>query len=187
MAFMTTDYSKNESKGSFEPLPQQEYEAIITQAAEHATPSGAESLQLRLTVRNDLDKVPALANSNAKFHNRIVFAENWKRKATHQYDIDSLQYILDAVGVPEGTVLNSMEDFINAINGKPVRVYVKQETDSYNGEDKIRNVVNPWGFKETVFPQVNHTFKSKDEAVSSSSPFAAVGQEINITDDDLPF
>lgn len=185
MAFLTANYSKNETKGNtYEPLPAQEYEAIITQTTEHATPSGAESLQIRLVIRNDLDNVPALAKSNAKFHNRVIFAENWKRKATKQYDTDSLQYILDAVGIPEGTVLNSMEDFINAINGKPVRVYVKQETDSYNGEDKIRNVVNPWGFKPTEFKQVNHTFKGAD--TKPSDPFSSA-TPIDVADDDLPF
>lgn len=186
MAFLTANYSKNETR-DFSPLPEQEYEAIITQTAEHATPSGAESLQIRLAIRNDLDNVPMLAESNGKYHNRLVFAENWKRKATRQYDTDSLQYILDAVGIPEGTILNSMEDFINAINGKPVRIYVKQETDTYNGEEKIRNVVNPWGFKKTKFPQVNHTFKAKSEPNTSANPFAANSQEINIADDDLPF
>lgn len=186
MEFMTTDYSKNK-KVSYEPLPEQEYEAIVTQASEHATPSGAESFQLRLTIRNDLDNVPALAESNAKFHNRVVFAENWKRKDTKQYNIEGLQYILDAVHVPEGTVLNSVEDFIKAITGKPVRVYIKQETSNYKGEDTTRNVVSPWGFKETEFPQVNHTFKTKNGTPKAADPFASSGTPVEIDDKDLPF
>lgn len=181
MAFLTTNYSNTETKGSFEPLPQQEYEAIITQVAEHATPSGSESLQIRLQIRNDLDGVPTLKSSNAKFHNRIVFVENWKRKATRQYDVEGLQYILNAVGVPEGTVLNSIEDFINVLKNKPVKIYIKQETDNYNGEKRIRNIVNPWGFKQTEFPQVAHTFKDDTKQSLNNS------QEITTADDDLPF
>lgn len=124
MSFITADYSKNQ-ENDFSPLPEGEYEMVITQAGEIATKRGSESLQLRLTVRNDLDA--AEPKTNGKYHNRVVFFDNWKRKATNQYDMDGLQYVLEATKIPEGTPLNSVDDFCKAIYHKPVRVYVKVE------------------------------------------------------------
>jgi Protein of unknown function (DUF669). len=56
MSFITTDYSENKEQ-DFKPLPTDNYEMIIQSAQERATKNGAESLQLKLVVRNDLDGV----------------------------------------------------------------------------------------------------------------------------------
>lgn len=170
MAFITTDYSKN-TDNDFAPLPVGEYEMLITQAGERASKSGAESLQLRLTVRNDLDA--AEPKTNGKYHNRIVFFDNWKRKATQQYDMDSLQYVLEAAQIPEGTPLNSVEDFCNALLNKPVRVYVKIDHDDEYGD---RNTVAPWNVKKTNYPSVAHKGKTAsapltDDEIANDLPF----------------
>ncbi len=180
MAFMKADYSKNQ-ENSYEPLPTGDYEMIITQAGERATPNGAESLQIRLTVRNDLDE--ALPNTNGKYHNRVVFWDNWRRKATSEYDLDQLQYVLDAAKIPEGTVLNSIDDFANAILHKPVLVHVKKAKDTYNGEVRDVNTVAPWDVHETKFATVQHEFSQTDEAAGSQQNDGG----IDVTDDDLPF
>ena len=83
MAFLTANYSNNQ-ENSFEAIPTGTYEVLINKAQEQATKNGAESLQLDLLIRNDLDKVPTLAETNAKYHNRHVFMDNWKRKNTNQ-------------------------------------------------------------------------------------------------------
>nr|WP_252892705.1 DUF669 domain-containing protein [Lentilactobacillus otakiensis] len=54
MAFIKTDYSNNKHL-DFSALPKGNYEMIIKSAQERATENGAESLQLDLVVRNDLD------------------------------------------------------------------------------------------------------------------------------------
>ena len=85
------------------------------------------TLQLDLIVRNDVKNVPTLAETNGKYANRHVFMDNWKRKTTNQYDTEGFMYILQAVGVAEGTPINSIrENFINLIANKPVSVYVKR-------------------------------------------------------------
>lgn len=183
MAFLTADYSNNQ-ENSFEAIPTGTYEVLINKAQEQATKNGAESLQLDLLIRNDLDKVPALAGTNAKYHNRHVFMDNWKRKQTNQYDTDSFQYILDAAKVPEGTVLNSVDDFIKAITGKPVQAYIKNEDNTYNGKTEKVNRVAPWNISETAYPEVNHKYKDTD---SSSDPFANSDNQVNISDSDIPF
>lgn len=183
MAFLTADYSNNQ-ENSFGAMPTGNYEVLINKAQEQATKNGAESLQLDLLIRNDLDKVPTLAETNAKYHNRHVFMDNWKRKNTNQYDTDSFQYILDAAKVPEGTVLNSVDDFIKAITGKPVQAYIKNEDNTYNGKTEKVNRVAPWNISETNYPEVNHKFK--DSKKSTDNPFDSKG-DISIDDSDIPF
>jgi len=182
MAFITANYKEN-SSNDFEALPTGNYEVIIQSAQEKATPKGAESLQLRLVVRNDLDGVPEFDKTNAKYHNRIVFMDNWKRKATGQYDTKSLQYILEACEIPEGTPLDSIADFSKALAGRPANVYVKKSVDSYNGENREINQVAPWNFKKSKFPQVNHKFKDGELGID---PFAD-SKQVDIQDSDLPF
>lgn len=191
MAFLTANYENNQQGGNYDPLPQGNYEMVIKSAQETATPNGSESLQLDLVVRNDLDKVPELAETNAKYHNRHVFMDNWKRKSTHQYDMEGFQYILEGAQVPEGTVINSVDDFIKWISGRPVRVFVKKIKDTYNGETKDKNQVAPWNIDKTKFTTLNHVFKDNNQpqpqAQQNSDPFAGNGQQIDISDDSLPF
>lgn len=196
--FMNTDYSNN-TGGNYDPLPTGTYEMIINNAQESATKSGAETLQIDLLVRNDLDKVPDLADTNAKYHNRHVFMDNWKRKLTNQYDLDGFQYILQAVGVPEGTPLHTVEDFMKLISNAAVKVYVKQEENTYQNETTMVNRVAPWNFSKTDFPEINHVYKGgKSSATTpnssapntgapSNDPFANNGDSIEISDADIPF
>lgn len=198
--FMNTDYSNNTNGGNYDPVPTGTYEMIINNAKEDATKNGAETLQIDLLVRNDLDKVPGLAETNAKFHNRHIFMDNWKRKDTNQYDLDGFQYILQAAGVPEKTPLHTVDDFIKLIVGAPVRVYVKQEENTYNGNTSMVNRVAPWYFEVTKFASVQHAFKnSKNAPTQNTAPanssqngtsaglFENSGDSVDISDDDLPF
>lgn len=181
---MTTDYSKNEEQ-SFEPLPTASYEALIENVQERTTKNGAESLQIKLRIRNDLDA--ALPDTNGKYHNRVVLMDNWKRKATNQYDMQGLQYVLEAAQIPEGTSINSIDDFARALELKPVQVYIKKTTNTYEGKTTEINQIAPWNFSQTKYPQVNHTWKEAPETAPSSSPAQSDGQPINVDPDDLPF
>lgn len=188
--FMNTNYSNN-TGGSFEAVPEGNYEMIINNAKEDATKNGAETLQIDLLVRNDLDNVPDLAATNKKYHNRHVFVDNWKRKATNQYDMQGFQYILQAAKVPEGTPIHTVDDFIKLITGVPVQVFVKQELNKYNGNETLVNRVAPWNFSETKFPEVQHTYKDGNSKpvtqANSTDPFANSSEPIEISDDDIPF
>lgn len=183
MAFITTNYSEVQDN-DFSALPTGNYEIVIKSAQERAAKTGSESIQLDLVVRNDLDAVPALKDTNGKYHNRHVFMDNWKRRETKQYDLQNIQTILQVVGVPEGTNLNSIEDFISAIAGKPAKVYIKRTTDSYQGESREINRVAPWNFSKTDYPQVQHVWKDQQ---NGKNPFADSQTEVDIKNSDLPF
>ena len=180
MSFITTDYSENKEQ-DFKPLPTDNYEMIIQSAQERATKNGAESLQLKLVVRNDLDGV---SDNQKKYHNRVVFMDNWKRKATNQYDMQGFQYILDACKIPEGTDIPNVQAFMTTIEGKAVSVYVTEEDNEYSGKTTKVNRVAPWNIRNTKFPDVQHKFK--DSKTSGSDPYAN-SKAPEITDEDLPF
>lgn len=194
MSFLTTNYENNQSN-TYGALPQGEYEMVINKAYEDATPNGAENFTIDLIVRNDLEKVPALAETNGKYANRHVFNQNWKRKATNQYDLESFQYILEAVGVPEGTQIASIDDFAKILVGKPVKVYVKKEVDEYNTTDpdnpEYRNQVAPWNYSKSDYPNIQHQFKDDDknnqQTTKEDNPFSNVSSGSDISNDDLPF
>lgn len=185
MSFLTTNYSDNKQSTGFTALPTGEYEMLIVNAQEKATPSGAESLQIDLVVRNDLNGVPSLLETNAKHNNRLVFNDNWKRKATGMYDSQGFQYILEAAQVPEGTPINSVMDFICLLIGKPVRVYVKQEENTYNGTTTTVNRIAPWNYKKTEFPAVQHVLKKKETPASTNAADPFAGRPV--LDSEMPF
>lgn len=185
MSFLTTNYSNNESN-NYGALPTNNYEMVIRDVVEKATKNGKEAMTISLIVRNDLKQVPKLAESNGKYANRYVFNDNWKRDKPegYVYDMESFMYILEAAGVPEGTSFGSFEDLANALRGKPVKVYVKEEEDEYNGG--TRNSVAPWGYEKSEFPEVRHTFKDGEK---TADPFK--GNKTAISEDEfeqgLPF
>ena len=182
MSFLKTNY-RDLSNNDFEPLPQGDYEVIIEQATENVTNSGAQSVQMKLHVRKDLDNVSELSDTNRKYHNRVVWINNWKRKATGRYNDQQFQYILSALKVPENKEFNTVDQYCQFIENKPIRAYIKITKDSYEGKDQERNDVAPWGFSETKFPL--------NKAASDATPVDPFkdnsGAPIDISDDDLPF
>lgn len=196
MSFITTDYSKLEKSG-YDALPTGEYEMVIRQVMEKAMPSGSESLEIDLIVRNDVKQVQELSETNGKYANRHVFMDNWKRRGTKQYDLEGFMYILEAAGVPEGTPINSVDDFIDLLTGKPVRVYVKKEVDDYKTTDpnnpEYRNNVAPWNISATKFKEVNHQYATGADQrppVQQSQQVQQQNQQaehFQISDDDMPF
>lgn len=173
---------------SYGPLPEGDYEFIIKNVAENATNSGAESIQFNLVVRNDLDQ--ALPETNGKYHNRNLWVNEWKRRATNQYEVNNLMYFMQAAGIQEGTPINTMEDFSNIMSGKPVRIHIKVEDNTYNGKTTQVNRPAPWDWQQTKFPQVNHQWKKEEPQHQAAgmqatpNPFSGTEQPTN---NKLPF
>lgn len=189
MTLFTTDYSNIEDNNNdFQPLPEGEYEVVIKNATERSTPNGKEETQFTLIVRNDLTKVPELAEQNGKYANRHIFVDEWKRDidGEYKYKMDNFMHYLNGVGVPEGTAIENFEQLLSMFTNKAVRVFVKQEENEYKGEKQIVNRVAPWNFKHTRYPQMNHQWKDQDkETTKSGNPFINNGPDVN--SDDLPF
>jgi hypothetical protein len=183
-----------ENNNEFTALPTGSYEMVIGNARERATKSGAESFQVDFIVRNDLDGVEHLAETNKKYHNRHVFMDNWKRKATNEYSSEAILQIMAAAGFPDGKEFDFPNDAIQYLYHKPVRVYVKKTTNEYNGEKQEVNQIAPWNLDRTEYKSVQHQFKKGDEPMrrdnsvannnGGSNPFE---QPVEVDDNDLPF
>lgn len=210
MVQMTSDWANLPEHEEYGVLPKGNYEMVIKNVQERATQSGAESIQVDFVVRNDLDGVRQLMNTNGKYHNRHVFMDNWKRKATQQYDLEQLQLLMMAAGFPDHHTYDFPNDFISFLKSKPVKVYVNVRKNEYQGEVTDQNQVAPWNVTQTDFPNVQHKWKSDstttsngnnpfDEAMNNleqeqskgnplnGDPFVGSSDSIDISDDDLPF
>ena len=189
MALFKTSYSEVQDN-DYSPLPTAEYEMVVADVKEKSTPNGKESLNISLIVRNDLKQVPALAETNGKYADRWVFADEWKRDidGRYIYKMDNFMHYLAAVGVPEGTEIRDMEHLFELLRGKPVNVYVKKENNTYKGETTEVNTVAPWGFKKTNYPNLNHQFKQDgNSGKKEDNPFSNSQGPVEISDSDLPF
>ncbi|WP_409328375.1 DUF669 domain-containing protein [Staphylococcus saprophyticus] len=146
------------------------YETVITKFEESATQSGTEFVDVRLTVRNDIDQ---------KYKNNIVFHRIWKAKATQKYDMRFFNTIGAAAQLQQGKQYKSIEELFQDFLGKPVRVTVKNETSEYNSKTYENLNVKRW--EKTKFPELAHKFKTED----GGNPFASGANSID--DDDMPF
>ncbi|MGN9066647.1 DUF669 domain-containing protein [Ligilactobacillus agilis] len=182
MAFFTTNYSNvNNNQGNYEPIPDGDYEMLILSASEEVAKTGTQSIVFKMVVRNDLDQ--ALPSTNGKYHNRIVWARTWKMKDTGKYIEDIFQRILWAVGVPEGTKINSLEEFFNIVWNKPIKVPVYIEENEYQGKKTKRNNIRFSGLMHTDFIKVAHTNKD-GQVMNQGQPRQ---QAPDISNNDLPF
>ncbi|CCI86700.1 DUF669 domain-containing protein [Lactobacillus gigeriorum] len=171
MGLFTTDY-KDLDKNTL--VPEGIYECIIDHTEPDATKSGAEYINIALRIRTDLDQ--AMPDTNGKQHNRLVFANIWRRKKTGEYDQSELSYVMKAAGVPEGVEVRDWNHWSQLLTGKPVRVKVAISKDEYNGRTTERNQIWPNSFAVTKYPlQVQ------------SNPFSGnQGTEV-LTNEDIPF
>lgn len=145
------------------------YEVVITKFEESATQSGTEFVDVRLTVRNDIDQ---------PYKNQIVFHRIWKAKATGKYNMKFFNTIGAAAQLQQGKQYSSIDELFQDFLGKPVLVAVKNETSEYN--DKIYENLNVKRWEKTNFPELAHKFKTEE----GSNPFATQQQQ---DDTDYPF
>lgn len=146
------------------------YETVITKFEENATQAGTEYVDVRLTIRNDIDQ---------KYKNSIVFHRIWKAKATGKYDMRFFNTIGAAAQLQQGKQYSSIEELFKDFLGKPVRVTVKNETSEYNGKTYENLNVKRW--EKTKFPELAHKFKTED----GGNPFA--GADVIDDNEDYPF
>lgn len=111
-------------------LPDDEvFEFVITEAIT-GTSSRKETpfIQVKLKVRDDVEQE----------HQNHVLVDRFYQ-IDGEYNKRKVNGIAKAVGIPEGTVFDTEEDYCEAIQGGLVRAFIKQEYDDFRGED--RNVV----------------------------------------------
>ena len=146
------------------------YEVVIDSAVEDATQGGSEFTNFTMTIRNDLDQ---------PFKNQKIWERVWKAKATGKYNMTMFNTIGKAAQLQNGKTYNSFDELLADFKGKPLQVYVENETSEYNGKTYENLNVKQW--KKTSFPDVQHQFKqSNDESKPNVS-------SVDITEDQLPF
>lgn len=167
----------NETFDGFEKVEDGTYEVIIESAVEDATDSGAEYTNFTMVIRNDLDQ---------PHKNQKIWHRNWKAKATGKYNMLMFNTIGKAAQLENGKTYSSFDELLNDYAGKPVQVFVQNETSEYNGKTYENLNVKSW--KNTKFPDIQHQFKGKGKQVNNAQdPFANDAADIDVSNDDLPF
>ena len=191
MALFTTNYNEVQ-ENDYKALPTGEYEVLILSIKERETPNGKIGMNFDLVVRNDLKEVQSLKETNGKFANRRVFTTEWKRNknGSYKYELNNFMHYLAAVKVPEGTEIKDLNHLASLLKNKPVRVYIKEEENTYQGNTEMVNTIAPWGFKPTQFENVNHQFKddAQNNSKANDNPWGTNDSSAaDVQDDDLPF
>lgn len=182
----------NKTNNQSQLIPKGTYEMKIVEVTGDASNSGHENMKFEFEIRKDLDKVPALKDTNAKEHGRHFFARVWtaKDQQTGQdsgaYDPKDLANIADAIGLTQDQIdkhINSKEDLMKACAGKYVRIYVSLSENTYKGETRKQNSTFTDSWHQTKFPPQGAKLAAKQE-----DPFAGnTGSGVELNDSDVPF
>lgn len=122
MALFSVNY---EAAEQFSSIEDGTYEVVVAQAEQSASQSGTDYLDIRLKIRDDFQQ---------KFRNNLIFDKVWINKQTLQYPEWALQRYAKAVKIPEGVEINTIEQFLDIIKGKTLKVTVKNEQSESKGK-----------------------------------------------------
>jgi len=123
MGFFNTNYSE---VGSFELVPEGEYEAVISDVKKTTSKnSGAPMLKVTYTIRTDVEQP---AQKRKMFDNLVQMDST----------IFKFQQLSKAVGIAEGLDIETLEDFAKLIKFKAVRIKVTHRLNDYNGKEEMQ-------------------------------------------------
>lgn len=118
----TIDYSQAQE---FATITNGTYEVFIESAKPDASEGGTDFMDIRFKIRDDFDQ---------KFKNNIIFYKIWVNKETQQYNANKINTLAKMAQLPDGAKFAGVEEFLNALVGKHLKVTVKNETSEYNGK-----------------------------------------------------
>lgn len=121
MSLFSVNY---EAAEQFSSVENGTYEVVVATAEQSASKSGTDFLDIRLKIRDDFQQ---------KFRNNLIFDKVWINKQTLQYPEWGLQRYAKAVKIPEGVEIDTIEQFLDIIKGKTLKVTVKNEQSESNG------------------------------------------------------
>ena len=121
MSLFSVNY---EAAEQFSSVENGTYEVVVATAEQSASKSGTDFLDIRLKIRDDFQQ---------KFRNNLIFDKVWINKQTLQYPEWALQRYAKAVKIPEGIEINTIEQFLDIIKGKTLKITVKNEQSESNG------------------------------------------------------
>ena len=177
-------FSQDNSAATSALKPEGRYETIITSIDEKATKNGKSYLNIRLTIRNDVE--------GQKYGNACLFYQIWKRKEPTQEDLSVNGYIYGmvmglgkAAGLPDGKEYKDLAEYCNDLVGTCVIAQLKHEI----GDDGIEREKVAY-LNKTNHPDCKHKFKTADtvSAPKNESFAATTTTEATMEDDgDYPF
>lgn len=126
--FLKIDHNDAGSNKEYAPIPEGKYEAIIKEAELATSSSGNPMIKVTLIIRDDVQQ-PA---GKRRVWDYLVSSEKAKWK---------LNQVAKAIKLADGTNVATIQDFVKEILFKPVKITIKHEEDTYNGETKIREKV----------------------------------------------
>lgn len=118
----TIDYSQAKEFGA---IADGTYEVTIDLAKQDATQGGADFLDIRFRIRKDFQQ---------EFQNNIIFHRIFAKKEDGKYPVASIMNLAKAAGIPDGTKFTSLENYLNQLEGKALKVTVKNEKSEYKGK-----------------------------------------------------
>lgn len=121
MSLFSVNY---EAAEQFSSVENGTYEVVVATAEQSASKTGTDFLDIRLKIRDDFQQ---------KFRNNLIFDKVWINKQTLQYPEWALQRYAKAVKIPEGVEINTIEQFLDIIKGKTLKITVKNEQSESNG------------------------------------------------------
>ena len=167
---MKMDYSNIKEGGGI--IPEGDYEVVIKAAHFDVTPGGSTYINIPLIIRNDVEQPRK---------NAYIWHALWMKKTPTDQDKEFQGFsapqifrLCNAAGIPSDAEFKEFGEILEVLAGKLPRVTVYH--DEYNGkitaQVKFTNV--------TQHADCKHVFKAKDPALTE-------GEEIPVSDDDLPF
>ena len=153
----------------FEPLPEGDYEVSVEKIELRTLrTSGKVKVALQLRVRSDVEQ---------EGKGRVIFDDVWKEKDHPEYfNRKRINMLLGTQDVKDGTVFDTIQDVMNALQGARMIAHVALEFDDFRGET-INRV--KWYRSSKTKPQTLGT--------ASSAPVTSGTASIEMSDDELPF
>ncbi|MCL2461382.1 MAG: DUF669 domain-containing protein [Defluviitaleaceae bacterium] len=168
-------------------IPEGYYEVVVLSAFEDAKKNSASVfINMPLVVRNDVEQ--------PEKNKRIFFsiykkAEPTANDAAHGgYPANQIDKLSKAAGLSNGKQYDSLEQWLEDMEHKPLRVKVFH--DEYKGATYAKVEIfakNNDGVTPTKFPDVKHAYKTEDAAGAKTSAPAGFTAAAEINDDDIPF
>lgn len=150
-------------------LPTGDYEVVVTQAEEITTKKGSNAIQLTLLVRDDIKSFEPLGGPNSGYEGIAVPLAIWKRRNTGRYNAKDILHLVNALKIPRGTSIDTVDELCRIVIGQTMKVYVKKELDPYwtqrNGFDTYQNTLAPWNLMGSTCGPYADVEKAKDQAI----------------------
>lgn len=147
MALFSVNY---EAAEQFSSIEDGTYEVVVFSAEQSASRTGTDFLDIRLKIRDDFQQ---------KFRNNLIFDKVWINKQTLQYPEWALQRYAKAVKIPQGIEINTIEQFLDIIKGKTLKVTVKNEQSESDG--KTYDNLNIKKMEQSELPAYSGTVSSE--------------------------